>query len=285
MISRAKLWKSAFSIALVAASCSQIQLLEPSPTPNIPSDSVRIFEENREQTLTGNLQTGEPASSESTSSNLPLTYAGQEAVVTRVVDGDTVDVIFADGSTERVRLLGIDTPETFSPNNAYEYEGVTNTSCLDDWGGRASQFAKTMLEGQTINVISDPGANGRDVYGRLLAYIQLNGKDFNATMVRNGFARVYTEGQSSRMAEYISDEVTAQSNAVGLWDCDSLSQSSKPPQTIETAMDCEPSYPTICLPPPPPDLSCADVPYRRFQVVPPDPHRLDGDRDRVGCER
>jgi hypothetical protein len=52
---------------------------------------------------------------------------------------------------------------------------------------------------------------------------------------------------------------------------------------------CARSYPTVCIPPPPPDLNCGDVPYRNFRVrwdVPdPDPHHFDGDHDGIGCER
>lgn len=47
---------------------------------------------------------------------------------------------------------------------------------------------------------------------------------------------------------------------------------------------CSPSYPTVCIPPPPPDLDCGEIPYRNFQVLPPDPHRFDGDHDGIGCE-
>jgi hypothetical protein len=47
---------------------------------------------------------------------------------------------------------------------------------------------------------------------------------------------------------------------------------------------CDPAYPTVCIPPPPPDLDCADIPYRRFRVLPPDPHHFDGDGDGIGCE-
>lgn len=51
------------------------------------------------------------------------------------------------------------------------------------------------------------------------------------------------------------------------------------------AGDCDPSYPTICLPSPPPDLNCPDLlPLVNFQVLPPDPHGLDADRDGIGCE-
>ena len=49
--------------------------------------------------------------------------------------------------------------------------------------------------------------------------------------------------------------------------------------------NCDPSYPTVCIPPSPPDLDCGEIPYRRFQVRSPDPHRFDGDHDGIGCER
>jgi beta-lactamase superfamily II metal-dependent hydrolase len=59
---------------------------------------------------------------------------------------------------------------------------------------------------------------------------------------------------------------------------------SPPTPTEPAAVNCDPSYPDVCIPPPPPDLDCGDIPYRRFRVLPPDPHRFDGDKDGVGCE-
>ena len=50
------------------------------------------------------------------------------------------------------------------------------------------------------------------------------------------------------------------------------------------AFDCEPSYPEVCIPPPPPDLDRGEVAYGRFTVYPPDLHRFDGDYDGLGCE-
>jgi hypothetical protein len=47
---------------------------------------------------------------------------------------------------------------------------------------------------------------------------------------------------------------------------------------------CSPAYPTVCLPPAPPDLQCADIPYRRFKVLAPDPHHFDGNHNGIGCE-
>jgi hypothetical protein len=48
--------------------------------------------------------------------------------------------------------------------------------------------------------------------------------------------------------------------------------------------NCDPAYPDVCIPPPPPDLDCADIADRRFTVLPPDPHHFDGDGDGIGCE-
>lgn len=59
---------------------------------------------------------------------------------------------------------------------------------------------------------------------------------------------------------------------------------SLPAATRVPAQNCDPSYPTVCIPPPPPDLDCKDIPYRRFGVLPPDPHRFDSDKDGIGCE-
>lgn len=60
-----------------------------------------------------------------------------------------------------------------------------------------------------------------------------------------------------------------------------------PPVPVEPeppAANCHASYPTVCIPPPPPDLSCSDIPYRRFPVLPPDPHGFDGNKDGIGCQ-
>ncbi len=49
--------------------------------------------------------------------------------------------------------------------------------------------------------------------------------------------------------------------------------------------NCDPAYPTVCIPSPPPDLNCPDIGHRNFTVLPPDPHRFDGDGDGIGCEQ
>jgi len=53
---------------------------------------------------------------------------------------------------------------------------------------------------------------------------------------------------------------------------------------VSRSGNCDPSYPDVCIPPPPPDLNCSDIPYRNFRVLPPDPHHFDGNGNGIGCE-
>jgi hypothetical protein len=54
---------------------------------------------------------------------------------------------------------------------------------------------------------------------------------------------------------------------------------------IDPRANCSPAYPDVCIPPPPPDLNCPDIPYTNFRVLRPDPHHFDGNKDGVGCEK
>jgi hypothetical protein len=58
----------------------------------------------------------------------------------------------------------------------------------------------------------------------------------------------------------------------------------KPAPPPKPRTNCDPAYPTVCIPPAPPDLDCPDIPYKRFTVLNPDPHRFDADHDGIGCE-
>ena len=57
-----------------------------------------------------------------------------------------------------------------------------------------------------------------------------------------------------------------------------------PSATPTPGTNCSPAYPTVCIPPPPPDLDCAQIQFRNFKVLPPDPHKFDSDKDGIGCE-
>jgi micrococcal nuclease len=104
------------------------------------------------------------------------------AYVIRAVDGDTLDVRLDDGGEARVRLLGVNTPETVDPRKPVE--------CF---GNEASAFTKHALNGKRVLLEADPSADERDKYGRLLRNVILeDGTDFNAELVARGYAQAYT---------------------------------------------------------------------------------------------
>jgi micrococcal nuclease len=148
--------------------------------------------------------------------------AGTEATVVDVVDGDTVDVRYSNGTTDTVRLLGVDSPEVYSDNSPGEFEGVPDTdegrNCLEAAGEAATDFAETHLSGETVTVVVDDTADRRDRYGRLLAYVHVDGAEFNYRLVANGHARVY-DTTFARADGYYAAESEAQDGAAGLWAC------------------------------------------------------------------
>ena len=71
--------------------------------------------------------------------------------------------------------------------------------------------------------------------------------------------------------------------------CDTTSSQSSTSQSTQPSpapakSNCDPSYPTVCIPPYPPDLDCGEISYKRFKVLQPDPHGFDRDKDGIGCE-
>jgi len=85
---------------------------------------------------------------------------GQEAyqvTVIDVVDGDTLDIRYQNGTTDTVRLLGIDTPEVHTETDPSEYEGIPDTDAgrdwLRDWGHKASEFARTEVHDEEVRIV------------------------------------------------------------------------------------------------------------------------------------
>ena len=139
----------------------------------------------------------------------------RKATVIEVWDGDTVDVEFEDGETDRVRLLGIDAPETDSdieqPEN-YEMD----KDDLKKWAKRAKGFATENLHGEDVRVVYDSESDRRGHHDRLLAYIYLDDENFNRTLVEEGYARLY-DTEFSKRDDFISAEETAKENRAGIW--------------------------------------------------------------------
>ncbi|MCL0081331.1 thermonuclease family protein [Peptococcaceae bacterium] len=132
-------------------------------------------------------------------------HDGNWHTVKRVIDGDT----FIISPDERVRIIGVDTPETVKPNTEPE-----------PYGQEASAFAKEMLEGKKVRLEFD--VQEQDRFGRLLAYVYLeDGTFFNALLLKKGYAQVMTVPPNVRYAEdFLKYQRQARENKKGLWGLD-----------------------------------------------------------------
>lgn len=146
---------------------------------------------------------------------------GVRATVVEVVDGDTLTVEYPNGTRTTVRLIGVDTPEVHAATDPAEF-GVPDTAagraCLRRWGERASRFARRSLAGATVRLRGDPNLPQRGDYGRLLAYVAVDGRPFNRRLVAGGYARVY-ESDFRRRGDYRSLRDAARANRTGVWAC------------------------------------------------------------------
>lgn len=139
--------------------------------------------------------------------------AGANAVVTAIVDGDTIDVDVG-GREERVRLIGIDTPEVAHP--AFGDRPPNEAECFGD---EAHQYTGELLVvGSGVRLERDVVA--RDDYGRLLAYVYraADGAFVNYEIVRHGLAQPLTIAPNTTFAElFVAAARSAEHDAVGLW--------------------------------------------------------------------
>jgi micrococcal nuclease len=161
---------------------------------------------------------------------------------------------------------------------------VHPTEPVGCYGPAASSFTTDQLEGEDVRLEFD--VELLDRYGRTLAYVWLGDELFNETLVARGFALVDTFPPNVKYVDrFLAAQRDARTHDRGLWGA--VCNEPKPePVDIGGGggRDCDPSYPDVCIPPYPPDLDCADVPFTNFQVTGSDPHDFDGDSDGVGCE-
>jgi micrococcal nuclease len=130
----------------------------------------------------------------------------EERAVLRVIDGDTIVV----SSNEKVRLIGVDTPETVHPKRTVQ--------CF---GKDAKEFTRAMVQHRSIHLALDEAntaRNHKDRYGRTLAYVYFDdGTMLNAELIRRGYAHAYTRFPFRHIVEFRQLERIARSQAVGLW--------------------------------------------------------------------
>jgi len=129
----------------------------------------------------------------------------QEYRVVQVFDGDTIVVRRAGGTDETIRLLGADTPETHHPRKPVQ--------C---YGPEASAYTTRRLFGKVVRLEDD--VERRDIYGRRLAYVYLDGVNFEAELLRKGYARLLViEPNHAHARAMLDDELDAKRRRAGLW--------------------------------------------------------------------
>jgi micrococcal nuclease len=188
-----------------------------------------------------------------------------------------------------VRYIGIDAPESVQPG--------TPVQCF---AREATTFNRRLVQGRRVRLERD--VNDTDRFSRLLRYVYLqDGRMVNEELVSGGYAYASSYPPDVRYQDRLTiAQRTAANVSAGMWKaCPTPTTSTLPgvqvaPTTLPPAgiagdatpaTNCDPSYPSLCIPIGAPDLDCPDIPHRRFEVRPPDPHRFDGDHDGVGCER
>lgn len=175
----------------------------------------------------------------------------QKAKVVHVVDGDTIDFSI-DGKTERVRVIGINTPETVDPRKSVE--------CF---GQEASRIAKLTLEvGTEVELEKDPTQGNRDKYNRLLRYVWTDDGivDFGKVMISLGYAYEYTYNTPYKYQTlYKNAQKEAETGRKGLWADGACAVTPKPTtsanSSTNTATNTAYSGKYSCTGP---DLDCSD---------------------------
>lgn len=121
--------------------------------------------------------------------------------VTKVIDGDTIEI----ESGEKVRLIGVNTPETVDPRRKVQ--------CF---GKEASSFTKENLEGKFVKLEKD--VSEKDKYGRLLRYVHAGGVLFNEELIKQGYAEVSTYPPDVKYKDrFLLAQKHARENNLGLW--------------------------------------------------------------------
>jgi endonuclease YncB( thermonuclease family) len=122
------------------------------------------------------------------------------------IDGDTVAVDM-NGTTEKIRFIGVDTPETHDPRKAVQCFGVA-----------AADFTKKTIGTQPVRLQADPINTNRDRYNRLLRYIYLpDGTLVNAEIIKQGYGFAYTSFPFTKVDEFRQYQKQAREQKLGLW--------------------------------------------------------------------
>ena len=139
-------------------------------------------------------------------------------IVTKVIDGDT----FKMSNGEKVRLLGIDTPEKFDSEklNRETSRSGKDKETIKKLGEAASEYVRKLVEGKKVKLVKEPGGDDKDKYGRSLRYVYSeDGTFINAKIIEDGYANVFNSSSisKSKMDQFRKLETEARESKRGLW--------------------------------------------------------------------
>lgn len=188
-----------------------------------------------------------------------------EAVVSKIVDGDTIDVQIS-GRTYRVRYIGIDTPE-MSSNDCYAKE--------------ATERNRQLVQGKIVCLEKDISETDR--YGRLLRYVYQGNTFINASLVREGYAQAFTYPPDvAHASDFVALQQQARNERAGLWSGCGVESESKSAAPAVAVCTCNSNQ-----------YNCSDFSTHAqaqecykycLAQAGYDVHKLDGDSDGSACE-
>jgi len=182
-------------LSVLLAGCERQQPGAASPSPVGPPASA---------TTAGTAAASGTVTPVASPTTLPFPQGAVQATVTRVIDGDTIEVELG-GQSYKVRYIGIDTPETVDPERPVQ--------CF---GREASERNRQLVAGRTVGLEKDVSETDR--YGRLLRYVWVDGRMVNAVLVEEGYAMASTFPPDVKYAAlFASLQAQAREAGRGLW--------------------------------------------------------------------
>jgi micrococcal nuclease len=190
---------SLFALIFLLTACSETDTVQPSSTTlkkqKTTEENIQTHKEINSVEETSNKETNE--STEGIPNTIP-------AYVYETIDGDTVKVKI-NNREETIRMILVDTPETKHPSKPEQ-----------PFGKEASDFTKQILLNKNVDI--ELGIQERDKYGRLLAYIYIEGKMFNKMLIEKGLARVAVYPPNTKyLDEFKKVEKKAKEQGIGIW--------------------------------------------------------------------
>lgn len=281
-------------LLLLVSACNQD---EPEPTPTEESETPTATAEN-----TGPTRTPSPTRPTTITPTLRATASASEISDSQVKPiSNAIFIRSGPGEEyERIALLYEDeTAEVLGTNQFGSWYEIRTDDGQEGWVGASvvellgEQIAATPTPTPRPQITADPDttrlritinlANVRSGPGENYPVIEEISEGSTVTVLSYAANGAWFNIRfSNNETGWIGATVT---EPVGGWDLDEIDPAATTPVPPPTPQNnCDPAYPTVCIPSPPPDLDCRDIEFRNFTVLAPDPHLFDGNGNGIGCE-